>query len=129
MRPRGRGPSIPHLYPVSLSDYGTDTKPQKPGAASSSLNFHLSAPLPPTKLPSLFNAPLHLYPQDFRMDMGMESNWVREFVFGVQSLSPVRSAGPKESLASGLTKGEAQVPSSLTLVPSSSQFRAAISRS
>lgn len=112
MRPRGRGPSIPHLYPVSLSDYGTDMKPQKSGAASSSLNFHLSAS--PPKLPSLFNAPLHLYPQDFGMDMVMESSWVREFVFGVQSLSPVRSAGSKESLASGLTKGEAKVPSSLT---------------
>lgn len=56
------------------------------------------------------------------MDMGMESNYAREFVFGVQSLSPVRSAGSKESLASGLTKGEAKVPSSLMLVPSSAHF-------
>lgn len=53
------------------------------------------------------------------MDMVMEFSWVREFVFGVQSLSPVRSSGSKESLASGLTKAEAKVPSSLTSVPSS----------
>lgn len=54
MRPRGRGPSIPHLYPVSLSDYGTDMKPQKSGAASSSLNFCLSAStFPPNFPPSL----------------------------------------------------------------------------
>lgn len=68
------------------------------------------------------------------MDMVMEYSWVREFVFGVQSLSPVRSAGSKESLASGLTKGEAKVPSSLMqfhppLTSPSSQFRTAISRS
>lgn len=53
MRPRGREPSISHLYPVSLSDYGTDMKPQKQGVPSSSLSFHRLSPQALNFVPSL----------------------------------------------------------------------------